>query len=64
MLFVESGMGEPATFRLIDLMGRTLMYYESANGEGFFHLKDLPRGMYVVEAHGKNLHQCQKVVVE
>ncbi|MBK6996012.1 MAG: T9SS type A sorting domain-containing protein [Lewinellaceae bacterium] len=64
MLFVESGTGEPATFRLIDFMGRTLMLYESENGEGFFQIKGLQRGMYVVEAHGKNLHQCQKVVVE
>lgn len=64
MLFVESGTGEPATFRLIDFMGRTLMQYESENGEGFFQIKGLQRGMYVVEAHGKNLHQCQKVVVE
>ncbi|MFN0174578.1 MAG: endonuclease [Saprospiraceae bacterium] len=64
MLFIESETDAPATFQLIDFTGQTLMLFESVNGEGFFQLKDLPRGVYLVEVRGKNLRQCQKVVVE
>lgn len=68
-LFVELESDGPATFRLIDLMGRTVMLQESANGEGFFQLKNLPSGVYVAEASVRgtaSLQQFQRqlIVVE
>jgi len=34
---------------LIDLMGRTVMTQESTNGAGFFQIKNIPTGVYVLE---------------
>lgn len=53
-LFVEGGTDSPATFQLLDLMGRTVMLHESANGEGFFLIKNLPHGVYVVKMGGQS----------
>ncbi|MDO8970072.1 MAG: endonuclease [Saprospiraceae bacterium] len=64
-LWMELGTASPATFRLIDLMGRTVMIQESTNGEGFFQLQNLPRGVYVVLAttHGAGARTLRQMVV-
>ena len=64
LLFVQFMPENQATFRLFDLLGRTLMQQESANGEGFFSLKNVKPGVYLLEARGKNYRQIQKIVVE
>ncbi|MDO8366508.1 MAG: endonuclease [Saprospiraceae bacterium] len=67
VLFVKLEPAAPATFRLIDFMGRTVMLYESIHGEGSFSLKNLPRGLYFVQISGTKTgqkFQSVKVVVE
>jgi len=54
----------PTTVALLDILGRVVMFQETENNQGFFSLKNLPSGVYILEVRGKNLHQCQKVVVE
>lgn len=69
VLLVEYETDGPTNFRLMDLLGRTLLYQESANGTASFQLKNLPQGLYVVEASGRGItapqqHQRQLIVVQ
>ncbi len=64
MLFFQVETDGPATVALLDFLGRTVMLQETGNEQGFFFLKNLPPGVYVLEVRGKNPRQCQKVVVE
>ena len=64
ILFFQVKTDGPATVALLDFLGRTVIYLETEHGEGAFQTKDLPRGVYIVEARGKKVRQCQKVVVE
>lgn len=65
-LFVELEPGSQANFRLIDLMGRSVMKHASADGEGFLNVSGLPPGVYVldVEISGQTMHQRQLVVLQ
>jgi hypothetical protein len=52
-------------FTLVDFLGRPVLVQESANGEGFFALKNLPPGIYVLEGQSKpGAFSRQKIVVE
>lgn len=69
VLLVEYETDGPTNFRLMDLLGRTLLYQESANGTASFQLKNLPQGLYVLEASGRGItapqqHQRQLIVVQ
>lgn len=68
MLYVQSESGVSATISLSDFLGRDVIVQETANGEGFFQIKNLPRGVYFVKArstHGSiNRLQVTKVMVE
>lgn len=63
-LFFRLGTGNPASFALLDVLGRKMLYQESANGEGSFSLKGLPRGVYFVEGTSEGGRRLLKVVVE
>ncbi|MBC7775449.1 MAG: endonuclease [Phycisphaerae bacterium] len=64
MLFFQVETDGPATVALLDFLGRRVMIQETANEKGFFQIKNLLRGVYVLEVRAKNMRQCQKVVVE
>jgi hypothetical protein len=61
----ELGVGGPVVFTLLDALGRPVARRESAHGEAFFPIKNLPRGVYFVQAVSKNgVARAQRVVVE
>ncbi|MFN0216092.1 MAG: endonuclease [Saprospiraceae bacterium] len=64
ILFFQVKAEGPATIALLDFLGRTVMLQASSNGEGFFQIKELPRGVYIVEVRGKNVRHCQKIGLE
>lgn len=57
MLFVENTLGTPTVFRLFDLMGQVLMQHESTDGQGFFLVQQLPKGLYLVDSVGGTARQ-------
>ncbi len=68
-LFFQFGTGGAASISLFDVLGQKVMsaYVETSagKGEGFFDLKNLPSGVYVVEGISKQgASSRQKVVVE
>ncbi len=62
MLFFKIETDGPATIALLNLLGRTVMIQEATNGEGFFQLEDLPRGLYFVEIRSKAIGQQRQRV--
>ena len=54
----------PTTIALLDFLGRTVMLQKTGNEQGFFQIKNLPRGVYIVEVRSKNAQQRKKVVVQ
>lgn len=64
VLYFKLGHDGSATVSLLDVLGRNMMTQDCANGAGFFQIKNLPRGMYVVEALDAGSRKRQKVMVE
>ncbi|MBC7775848.1 MAG: lamin tail domain-containing protein [Phycisphaerae bacterium] len=64
-LFYQFGMGNLNTISLLDILGQSVMLQVNPSGEGYFDVKNLPCGVYIVEARSKVGETLrQKVVVE
>jgi hypothetical protein len=63
LLFFKFGTGIAANIALIDVLGQNVMLQESSNGEGFFQIKNLPRGVYVLEVQSKKGETTRRKVV-
>ncbi len=65
MVYFQFDMSGSATISLLNVLGLRVMVQESTNGQGYFEVKNLPRGVYMVEARSKKgTAFLQKVLVE
>lgn len=64
MLFAKMETDDPVTFALLDILGRSILLEKATEEAVFFQTKNLPRGLYILEARGTTLRQRQLVVLE